>query len=220
MVSDAAPVVRGHSDPPFLTQEPSAPKPSLRDRRLVETEVESFNHLPANTKADAVAEDEDYVEARQNGTNGQPGTVLPFHPLGQAANSALPHVPHLQSDTRRSSPREEPEVAPAPVLKPARPTVVKARVKPAVKKEGPEAMTGTKPPRVGVNIEWVQKGVGWDCREVYYVGKQRRRRHLGHIGRQKWEEMQQQFGGTALEAVLREWIETRRAEKSIGLGGH
>ena len=55
----------------------------------------------------------------------------------------------------------------------------------------------------------VQKGVGWDCREVYYVGKQRRRRHLGHIGRQKWEEMQQQFGGTALEAVLREWIEGR-----------
>ncbi|MBI1763308.1 MAG: hypothetical protein HYR56_17930 [Acidobacteria bacterium] len=81
-------------------------------------------------------------------------------------------------------------------------------------------MSGTKPPRVGVNIEWVQKGVGWDCREVYYVGKQRRRRHLGHIGRQKWEEMQQQFGGPALEAVLREWIESRRKEKKgIGLGG-
>jgi hypothetical protein len=79
--------------------------------------------------------------------------------------------------------------------------------------------TGTKPPRVGVNIEWVQKGVGWDCREVYYVGKQRRRRHLGHIGRQKWEEMQQQYSGAALEEVLREWIEARRAEKSMSLSG-
>ena len=76
---------------------------------------------------------------------------------------------------------------------------------------------GTKPPRVGVNIEWVQKGVGWDCREVYYVGKKRHRRHLGHIGRQKWEDMQQQFQGTELERVLSEWIEERRAEKSMNL---
>jgi hypothetical protein len=80
------------------------------------------------------------------------------------------------------------------------------------------ALPGTnKPPRVGVNIEWVQKGVGWDCREVYYVGKQRHRRHLGHIGRQKWEDMQQQFQGEALENVLSEWIEERRAEKSLSL---
>ncbi len=78
-------------------------------------------------------------------------------------------------------------------------------------------LSGTKPPRVGVNIEWVQKGVGWDCREVYYVGKKRHRRHLGHIGRQKWEDMQQQFQGTELERVLSEWIEERRAEKSMNL---
>ncbi len=78
-------------------------------------------------------------------------------------------------------------------------------------------LPGTKPPRVGVNIEWVQKGVGWDCREVYYVGKKRHRRHLGHIGRQKWEDMQQQFQGTELERVLSEWIEERRAEKSMNL---
>ena len=79
------------------------------------------------------------------------------------------------------------------------------------------ALPGTKPPRVGVNIEWVQKGVGWDCREVYYVGKKRHRRHIGHIGRQKWEDMQSQFQGADLERVLSEWIEDRRAEKSLSI---
>jgi hypothetical protein len=211
MVSDAAPVARGHLEPSFPTKEPSAPVRSLRDRHLSETEVESFNQETAS----AVVDEEVFVEARQNGTTGHQGTVLPFHPIGQTAGQATPVG---NGEVRRIAQREEPAV-PAPALKPARPTAVKPRVKPEVKKEGPETMTGTKPPRVGVNIEWVQKGVGWDCREVYYVGKQRRRRHLGHIGRQKWEEMQQQFGGPALEAVLREWIEARRAEKSMGLGG-
>ncbi len=215
MVSDAAPVARGHSDPSFLTKESSAQIQPLRDRRLSEAEVERFNQQTAS----AVAEDEDYVEVLQNGTTGHAGTVLPFHPLGQTAGQAMPLASLGQSEGRRFAAREEAELAAVPVLKAARPTVVKPRVKPAVEKEGPVIMSGTKPPRVGVNIEWVQKGVGWDCREVYYVGKQRRRRHLGHIGRQKWEEMQQQFGGTALEAVLREWIEARRAEKSMGLGG-
>ncbi len=214
MVSDAAPVARGHSDTSFLTQESSAQVQPLRDRRLAEAEVERFNHQTVS----AMAGDEDYVEVLQNGTTGHAGTVLPFHPPGQAATQAAPLASLGQSEGRRFAAREE-ALAPAPVLKAARPTVVKPRVKAEVKKEGPEFMSGTKPPRVGVNIEWVQKGVGWDCREVYYVGKQRRRRHLGHIGRQKWEEMQQQFGGPALEAVLREWIEARRAEKSMGLGG-
>ncbi len=211
MVSDAAPVARGHSDTSFLTQESSAQVQPLRDRRLAEAEVERLNQQTVSAMADV----EDYVEVRQNGTTGHVGTVLPFHPLGQAT----PLASLGQNENRRGVPRAEAEMATAPVLKAARPIVVKPRVKVEVKKEGPEFMSGTKPPRVGVNIEWVQKGVGWDCREVYYVGKQRRRRHLGHIGRQKWEEMQQQFGGPALEAVLREWIETRRAEKSMGLGG-
>lgn len=213
MVSDAAPVARGHSEPSFLTKESSAQVQPLRDRRLAEAEVESFNQ---QTVSDSAVEEE-YVEALQNGTTGHSGIVLPFHPLGQTA--AGPVATGGTGEVRRIAQREEPAV-PAPALKPVRPTVVKSRVKPEVKKGGPEAMSGTKPPRVGVNIEWVQKGVGWDCREVYYVGKQRRRRHLGHIGRQKWEEMQQQFGGPALEAVLREWIESRRKEKKgIGLGG-
>lgn len=211
MVSDAAPVTRGHSKLASLTKESSAPVRPLRDRRLSEAEVESFNQETVSV----VADEEEFVEALQNGTTGHQGTVLPFHPLAQMTGQSTPMG---NGEVRRIAQREEPAV-PAPALKPVRPTVVKPRVKPEAKKEGPETMTGTKPPRVGVNIEWVQKGVGWDCREVYYVGKQRRRRHLGHIGRQKWEEMQQQFGGPALEAVLREWIETRRAEKSMGLGG-
>lgn len=212
MVSDAAPVERGHSEPAFLTKESSAPVQSLRDRRLSEAEVESFNQETVSV----VADEEEFVEALQNGTTGHPGTVLPFHPIGQMAGQSTQMGGN--GDVRFIAQREEVAI-PTQALKPVRPAVVKPRVKSEAKKEGPETMTGTKPPRVGVNIEWVQKGVGWDCREVYYVGKQRRRRHLGHIGRQKWEEMQAQFGGTALEAVLREWIEARRAEKSMGLGG-
>jgi hypothetical protein len=77
-----------------------------------------------------------------------------------------------------------------------------------------EVLPGAKPPKVGVNIEWIQKGVGWDCREVYYVGKQRRRRHLGHLGRQKWNELQRQYAGSELEQALREWVNARRMEKS------
>jgi hypothetical protein len=115
-----------------------------------------------------------------------------------------------------------PAIADAALLSETSPTaelIGKPTRKPVLKGEKTlNTLPGTnKPPRVGVNIEWVQKGVGWDCREVYYVGKQRRRRHLGHIGRQKWEDMQQQFQGEALEQVLSEWIEERRAEKSLSL---
>ena len=212
MVSDAAPIIRGHSDTSFLTKESSAQVQPLRDRRLSEAE---FENLTQQTD-DAGTDEEDFIEALQNGTTGHQGTVLPFHPLGQTTGQVISAT---KGEVRRNSLREEP-AAKTPALKPTRSAVVKPQVKSEVKKEGPETMTGTKPPRVGVNIEWSQKGVGWDCREVYYVGRQRRRRHLGHIGRQKWEEMQAQFGGTALEAVLREWIEERRAEKKgIGLGG-
>jgi hypothetical protein len=76
-----------------------------------------------------------------------------------------------------------------------------------------DVLPGVKPPKVAVNIEWVQKGVGWDCREVYYTGKQRRRRHLGHLGNQKWQEMQRDFQGAELEQKIREWIDARRADK-------
>jgi hypothetical protein len=147
------------------------------------------------------------IEARQNGTNGH-ATILHFNPP-------------VVIESRRTTSLSEPAPPPVAAEKPQRPAP-KPRAKAVTKKETlPDLLsgTGTKPPRVGVNIEWVQKGVGWDCREVYYVGKQRRRRHLGHIGRQKWEEMQQQYSGSALEEVLREWIEARRAEKSMSLNG-
>ena len=112
----------------------------------------------------------------------------------------------------------EPHVAVETNLTPVEPNGNKAPKAIAPKREkSATALPGTKPPKVGVNIEWIQKGVGWDCREVYYVGKQRHRRHLGHIGRQRWEDMQQQFQGTELERVLSEWIEERRAEKSLSV---
>ena len=208
---------RGAASPHFLTQESSAYRQPARERRLTEAEVEALRHPAVHEAADE-AVDEAYFEQRQNGTNGHAATVLQFHPVVHADNRRV--AP--RAETREATASGNEDNAATASAKPMRPTVVKPRVKAEAKeakKEGPEAMSGTKPPRVGVNIEWVQKGVGWDCREVYYVGKQRRRRHLGHIGRQKWEEMQAQFGGTALEAVLREWIEARRAEKSISLNG-
>jgi hypothetical protein len=77
-----------------------------------------------------------------------------------------------------------------------------------------ETLPSTKPPRVGVNVEWVQKGVGWDCREVYYVGQKRHRRHIGHLGRQKWEDLQAQYQGLELKRILSEWIEAQRLDKN------
>jgi hypothetical protein len=192
---------------PYLTQESSAQHQPLIERftpdaAVPAAEVKTFSQYTAHR-----IPAEEVIEARQNGTDG-PATILHFN-----------HPPTLES--KRLAPREDKAEPAVTADKPLRPAP-KPRVKVAVKKESPPdspGATGSKPPRVGVNIEWVQKGVGWDCREVYYVGKQRRRRHLGHIGRQKWEEMQQQYSGGPLEEVLREWIEARRAEKSMSLSG-
>jgi hypothetical protein len=188
---------------PFLTQESSAQHRPLKKQRLSEADMEYLSHRFAANHRPA----EEFIEVRQNGTNGH-ANILPFN---HTANG----------EARRAAPLSEAAEPPVMIEKPQRPAP-KPRVRAAAKKAPtPDTLsgTGTKPPRVGVNIEWVQKGVGWDCREVYYVGKQRRRRHLGHIGRQKWEEMQQQYSGAALEEVLREWIEARRAEKSMSLSG-
>ena len=191
---------------PILTQESSAQPKPRNERRLSDEDMEYLSNRYA---ANRIPE-ETIIEARQNGTTGH-ANILHFSP---------PTIAPVITEARRTTPLSEPKEAPLVVEKPARPAP-KPRKVPAKKEVTPDLLSGsgTKPPRVGVNIEWVQKGVGWDCREVYYVGKQRRRRHLGHIGRQKWEEMQANFGGTALEAVLREWIEARRAEKSISLSG-
>jgi hypothetical protein len=70
-----------------------------------------------------------------------------------------------------------------------------------------------KPPRVAVNIEWIRKGVGWDCREVYYVGKQRHRRHLGHIGREEWTKLLEQHTGDDLTQVVANWVTERKQLK-------
>lgn len=191
---------------PILTQESSA-QPKLRnERRLSEEDMEYLSNRYAASRIP----EETVIEARQNGTTGH-ANILHFSP---------PTMAPVITETRRTTPLSEPKELPQVVEKTPRPAP-KPRKAAAKKDVTPDLLSGsgTKPPRVGVNIEWVQKGVGWDCREVYYVGKQRRRRHLGHIGRQKWEEMQQQYSGAALEEVLREWIEARRAEKSMSLGG-
>lgn len=200
MVSDRATSGLPHSIAPFLRQESSAQQQdAAAKRRLSGSEFDGYRQHAAVSKAD-----EQFLETRHNGTDGN-AVILPFSPAAHG-------------ESRSAQNRNGHEIS-IPIAAKPRPVVSeKPRVKTkAVKARTPEAVNGGKPPRVGVNIEWVQKGVGWDCREVYYVGKQRRRRHLGHIGRQKWEEMQAQHQGKALEEVLREWIDARRAEKSLSL---
>lgn len=190
---------------PFLRQESSAQyHDAAADRRPPRSEHGAGEFDGQRRHAAAAQADERFLEARHNGTDGN-AVILPFHPSAHG-------------ESRNTQSRNGHEISIPVAAKPRPVTSEKPRGKAKVVKEKrPEFGPGAKPPRVGVNIEWVQKGVGWDCREVYYVGKQRRRRHLGHIGKQKWEEMQEQHQGKALEEVLREWIEARRAEKSMSL---
>jgi hypothetical protein len=183
--------------PPYMIPKSSAEHRT--DRSLPAAEYEQFV-----SHEQEIREAEPLYEARKNGTYGNV-VILPF---AAAAGHENHHALRAESNLH-------PVPAATNGAKPRGKTTASQKEK----KPEPLMGTGTKPPRVGVNIEWVQKGVGWDCREVYYVGKQRRRRHLGHIGKQKWEEMQQEHVGKALEEVLREWIEARRAEKSMSLGG-
>lgn len=64
-------------------------------------------------------------------------------------------------------------------------------------------------------IEWIAKGVGWDCREVYYEGKKRHRRYLGHIGRETWEGMRSRYSPSELKAHVEQWISGRLKKKTI-----
>jgi hypothetical protein len=200
MVPDRTTSGLPHTVAPFLRQESSAQhQNAATERRLPGSEFDGYRNHAAAAKVE-----EQFLETRHNGTDGN-AVILPFNPM-------------THSENRSAQNRNGHEIS-IPVASKPRPVVSeKSRAKTkVVKAKTPEMVNGGKPPRVGVNIEWVQKGVGWDCREVYYVGKQRRRRHLGHIGRQKWEEMQEQHQGKALEEVLREWIDARRAEKSMSL---
>jgi hypothetical protein len=205
MVSDRPQDGFPHPVAPFLRQESSAQYyDPTTDQRLPRSKHGAGDIDGQRKHGIAAQADERFLEARHNGTDGN-AVILPFHP-------------GAHGESRNTQSRNGHEIS-IPVAAKPRPVVSeKPRVKTkAVKAKTPETGNGAKPPRVGVNIEWVQKGVGWDCREVYYVGKQRRRRHLGHIGKQKWEEMQEQHQGKALEEVLRDWIEARRAEKSMSL---
>lgn len=71
-----------------------------------------------------------------------------------------------------------------------------------------------RPPKIE-GVEWSPKGVGWDCRQVYFVGKQRRRRHLKHLGRGEWERWQRDYPGAALKAHVERWVAEQVAAKTI-----
>ena len=84
------------------------------------------------------------------------------------------------------------------------------------KLQTPQDQRKDKPPRVGNNIEWIQKGVGWDCREIYYVGKTRRRRHISHLGQETFARMRAEYpDDAALNQRLLDWIEERKFEKGL-----
>ena len=86
--------------------------------------------------------------------------------------------------------------------------------------KAPKVQDDGKPLFVAPNIEWQQKGRGWDCRENYYEGKRRRRRVLGHLGRARYEEMRANSTDVELSGKLAAWVEERRFEKGVAeLGG-
>lgn len=62
------------------------------------------------------------------------------------------------------------------------------------------------------NLEWTRKTQGWDCRQSYYVDGHRKRHWLGHLGRQRWLELQARYKGDALTAALANWVATKRAK--------
>lgn len=84
----------------------------------------------------------------------------------------------------------------------------------------PGAQNEEKPPQVAESIEWVQQGAGWACREIYYENNKRRRRHISHLGRKRYEEMRAGLTQAELQVKLADWIEERKFEKGLGeLGG-
>ena len=79
----------------------------------------------------------------------------------------------------------------------------------------PGSQNDEKPPKVAESIEWVQQGAGWACREIYYIGGRRRRRHVGHLGRKRYEELRADATPDELQVRLFEWIEERKFEKGL-----
>lgn len=64
-----------------------------------------------------------------------------------------------------------------------------------------------RPPKVATNIEWVPKGVDWDCRRVYYIGKQRKRKHIRHLGRAEWDQWLSLYSPEVLKKRVAEWVD-------------
>ena len=194
---------------PFLSsQEESSAQLSPAANR-----VASFDPAESRAERDSAAVEtiDEQSEVKAETFNGKQGTLAG----GYGDVVGLPPNPTSKPDNEDSimhsslSTQAIPRIVRRPVETPFAPTVAESV-------KTPDKVLGNKPPRVGVNIEWVRKGPGWDCREVYYVGDKRRRKHIGHIGRQKWEEMQAKYQGEMLQEALRTWIEERRSEKSIG----
>ena len=71
------------------------------------------------------------------------------------------------------------------------------------------------PPKVeGVNIEWVRKGAGWDCKLVFGAGDSRKRRHLRHLGKKEWARMREEHAHDLPQEIKR-WVQTHRAGKNM-----
>jgi hypothetical protein len=72
-----------------------------------------------------------------------------------------------------------------------------------------------KPPKVATNIEWSRKGAGWDCRKVYYVDKQRKRKHIRHLGRAEWDQWQSLYSPEVLKKRAAEWVSVQMERKGV-----
>jgi hypothetical protein len=70
-------------------------------------------------------------------------------------------------------------------------------------------------PPVLKGFEWQPHSAGWNLRRVYYVGKQRHRRHIGHLGRQVWRDMQTRYAPEQIADALRQRFAERIAQKQV-----
>lgn len=79
-----------------------------------------------------------------------------------------------------------------------------------------EVSTIERPPKLGVNLEWQLRVVGWDLRRVVYQNGKRHRLHIGHLGREKWNDVRQRCATPAQVTDALRQLFAERLERKVG----
>jgi hypothetical protein len=69
------------------------------------------------------------------------------------------------------------------------------------------------PPRIGgLEMEWVRKGAGWDCKLVFRENGSRKRKHLRHLGKKEWARIKE---SPNVPAAIHQWVVEQRSRKGM-----